>query len=95
MQELELKVRLEKKKRRHVWRAEDSAELPVSAALPFYISRMGKFVHRIRYGTVYFRKGKFSHVGLQMYCGQIGGTSKGDLIENPNGHELCRVCIGH
>lgn len=88
------------------WKNPRSAEMSLTKSLPFYRSRQGHYVHRVRSGTVYFYDNVAQHTSFRLWCGQIGSVgvtlkyprhrpSKGDLFSDVPKHAvLCATCEG-
>ena len=75
----------------------------MTKSLPFFQGKPGSYVHRIRSGHLFFRKGEFSHSAVSFWCGGNGfpNHSKGSrrhngqmLGEPPAGSVLCATCEG-
>jgi hypothetical protein len=68
----------------------------IRSMLPYYQSRLGVYVHRIRSARQYecTTTGK-SHVALALWCGATGFISKGILFHEPPADAiLCATCEG-
>lgn len=91
-----MKISLERKKENPwAYRNPRSNHSTITQCLPFYLSRMGRYVHRIRSGTVYRWDGKFSHAGFFMWCGQNGSSTRGSLMATlPEDAIMCATCEG-
>lgn len=69
-----------------------------ASCLPFVRNRIGKLVHRPRYGSTYPKKGCIpEHFAIEYHCGQIcidsAGNEKLEVIEIPNSDEIvCHRC---
>lgn len=97
-----MKVLLERRKKNpFAWRGA-AYEAPITWALPFYRSKQGSYVHRVRSGTTHLydkprgRWNKKGHISLTMWCGQIGFPGeKGELLETPHESSIfCATCEG-
>lgn len=86
--------------RLHPWR--HSRLGVVTKALPFYRSRQGRYVHRVRSGLLHKLGHRDPHASYTMWCGQHGfisrmkdGGMKGELFAVvPAGSVLCATCEG-
>jgi hypothetical protein len=85
-------VRIEKKG----WSVPGHHTKSIAKALPFYISRQGKYYHRVRSMQAHWRDGHLSHISVGFWCGNAGFIgSKGNLAGTvPDGEVLCAVCEG-
>lgn len=76
-------------------------QMPIKSAWPFFKNghRLG-YVHRIRYGTVYYYKGKLSHVCFTFWCGGTGFLNDNNGRRRNNKHlentdePICATCEG-
>lgn len=89
-----MKVNLEIKRPKH--NAELSSRgVPLTKLIPFWKSNQGTYVHRVRYGNVYYRNNKAHHAAPTMWCGQTGFINSGELLEFPSTHAtFCATCEG-
>ena len=73
-----------------------SPAVPVKRALPFFKSRSGEYVHRVRRATMYYRDGEYSHTAVTLWCGGNGFPGKkGTLMDvPPNASVFCATCEG-
>jgi hypothetical protein len=80
------------------WCCESGQETAVTHCLPFYRSRFGRYVHRIRSGKNHLYDKKVTHISLDFWCGGGGFLStkeKGELFaQPPDGSVLCSTCEG-
>ena len=44
----------------------------VKHALPYYLSRQGKYFHRVRSAQNHWRDGSYSHTSVHFWCGNSG-----------------------
>jgi len=95
-----LKVPLQiAKKKNRAWQAPGHTQLPISFALPFYLSAPGRYVHRIRRGEQYIRHGKYSHTAFSMWCRLHGFLGRNHphariFAEAPENEIFCATCEG-
>ena len=68
----------------------------IRLSLPFYMSRRGKYFHRVRHADHHWKKGKLSHTSVGFWCGGGGFLGeKGKLYgEVPEDGVLCSTCEG-
>lgn len=71
----------------------------LTQALPFYRSKLGCLIHRVRSGRVHMRGHQYSHTSITFWCGNSGflGTNHpGALLysEPPEGQFHCALCEG-
>ena len=69
----------------------------VRVALPFYRSRRGKYIHRVRYAHNHWNddRSQISHMSMHLWCGQSGSSTHGHLVgQLQEGDVLCAVCEG-
>ncbi len=78
------------------WHAFGHITKTVSKALPFYKSRKGVYVHRVRSMNQYWRHGKYHHASIGFWCGNTGHLGeKGVLLAKvPDGEVVCATCEG-
>ena len=78
------------------WKGKGDAVKTMDLALPYYLSRRGKYVHRVRYGYHFWRDGKYTHAAVTFWCGNNGFIGhKGRLLATvPPGAVLCATCEG-
>ena len=78
------------------WNPPGWATKQAKRALPFYKSRRGTYVHRVRSMNQYWRDGKLTHAGVDFWCGNHGFVGeKGILKANvEEGDVLCATCEG-
>lgn len=84
----------------HPWRATFVAR--ITKALPFYRSMQGRYVHRVRSGTLHQLTNREPHAAYSLWCGGTGfvsrnqnGNLKGELLPDiPAGAVLCATCEG-
>lgn len=82
-------------------RGERGGSIPlgiIKKALPFFRSRPGCYVHRVRCGRVYKLGARMPHTAFQMWCGTTGFISErkdGELLADvPAGAVCCATCEG-
>lgn len=102
----DLKIALTRSKPRAAWHNPDVGPrpTPLRKCLPIYVSRMGRYAHRVRSGEFRierWRRTEESRITLDLWCGQTGrltnGASRyaGDLhAVPPKGFPLCGTCEG-
>ena len=90
-----MKIKLEKD-RLPEWHAEGHVTKRAKLSLPYYQSRRGKYIHRVRYMNQHWRDNKFHHANVGFWCGGLGFPGeKGILMaEVPQGQVLCATCEG-
>lgn len=89
-----LKVPLEVK-RDCGWHAPESSQIQLTASLPFFWSRSGTRVHRVRSAKMHFWAGEYKHTSFKMWCGQDGLTKNGRLTADPpDDLPYCATCEG-
>lgn len=67
----------------------------VRYALPFYKSKQGEYIHRLRSANQYWRNGKLTHTALTFWCGGHGFMGKGHMYAAiPENGILCATCEG-
>ncbi len=78
------------------WRPSGHRILPVTKAWPYYKSRRGKYVHRIREMHNHWWDGELKHTSVHFWCGNTGFLQeKGYLMpEVEDGEVLCATCEG-
>lgn len=70
---------------------DDRLHLVWSSSVPFYYSKKGHLVHRIKSGTTHVYGGEFSHNSATFWCGNCGAT--GDATSDPGPDKLhCQLC---
>lgn len=90
-----MKVALETSKRCHYDGPASHATDSIRYALPFYISNMGEYIHRIRSAEAHWRNGGLSHVSIKFWCGNGGFMHKGRMhSEIPEDGVCCAACEG-
>lgn len=102
-------VELQVKRRKPFeWRAPGHREADLTRSLPFFQSGIGRYVHRVRFGKMYYRDGKLSHTAFTGWCGVTGFVSEknraqpwrdrgrnSDLfVDPPKSAVLCATCEG-
>lgn len=89
------KVALQKPKE-YNWRPPGRAIKWAKLALPFYKSRKGVYVHRVRSMNQYWKDGQFTHAAVEFWCGNNGHFGeKGYLMATvPPGEVCCATCEG-
>lgn len=76
--------------------ATDTRIKPITMALPFYRKKQGKYVHRVRSGSLFTIHAK-PHMSFTFWCGNSGHISEkgGQLFANPPEHSVfCATCEG-
>jgi len=91
-------VKLEKKPIRGIL-PENFKQYQLGLCLPFYKSRSGERVHRVRSGQALFTDGVYTHTSLSLWCGATGSIgnegSRGYLsAEAPDNAVFCATCEG-
>lgn len=94
-------VQLERRKK-DPWKATGWREFSITRSLPFYKTKQGTYVHRVRAGTVYYHphlKGMplgESHTAFRLWCGMAGHLGgKGTLFAEPAADAIfCATCEG-
>ena len=78
------------------WNAPGHVTKQAKRALPFYKSRRGVYVHRVRSMKQFWRDGKFHHASVQFWCGNCGHLGEqGYLMSSvPEDEVLCATCEG-
>jgi len=68
----------------------------VGYALPYYLSRKGKYFHRVRSAQNHWREGNLSHTSVHFWCGNSGFLGeKGRLFSKVSDDGvLCATCEG-
>lgn len=68
----------------------------IKRSLPFYKSRRGRYVHRVRSSDAYWRDGELSHISVRFMCGNSGflGEMGIFLSEVEPGEVFCATCEG-
>lgn len=70
----------------------------VSRSLPFFRAAPGRYVHRVRMGTVHKLGNRQPHTAFKMWCGWTGFISTrkdGELLADvPAGAVCCAICEG-
>lgn len=83
---------------RRGWMPPNHQILPILTSLPFFWSRMGSRVHRIRSANVHAADHRPSHTCFVAWCGQVGIAGRNHLIrlceEPPEGMPICATCEG-
>ena len=71
------------------------SEKSISKSLPFYKSRRGKYLHRVRSASNYWHDGELSHTSVHFWCGAYGFLNgKGRLYPEQDDHVICATCEG-
>lgn len=72
--------------------------VPIKMALPFYKSKAGQYIHRVRSGHTHVWKDwpdRPGHISLTFWCGMSGFLDKGELFaEPPDRAVFCATCEG-
>ena len=78
------------------WHPEGRCIKGISYALPYYLSRQGKYFHRVRSANNHWHDGNLSHTAVGFWCGNSGFIGdKGKLYAKvPEGGVLCATCEG-
>ncbi len=78
------------------WHAPGFSTKVARRSLPFYKSRRGQYIHRVRSLHHHWRDGKFSHAWVKFWCGNSGFLDgKGYLMAKiPADGVLCATCEG-
>ena len=71
-------------------------QLSIKESLPFYKSRRGEYIHRVRNGAIHLWKGVYKHTVVGLWCGAHGFLGKkGTLLESiPIEGVVCATCEG-
>lgn len=90
-----MKIKLEKS-RPYPWLAPEVGVSSITYSLPFYKSRKGKYIHRVRSADVHWWNGEVQHVSIHFWCGSYGFLNgKGMLIDSaPINEPVCATCEG-
>lgn len=71
------------------------SHLFIRESLPFWQSRAGGYVHRVRSGAVHCWDGLPTHAAFKLWCGYVGQSTKGLLLAEPNMRDVhCATCEG-
>jgi len=92
-----MKVALIQEKRNpYAWENPKSQQLPLTKALPFFRSKSGKYVHRVRSATSYWWETEYRHTAVKLWCNMTGFIGdKGTLLEQPEVNDvICATCEG-
>lgn len=78
------------------WMPNSVRSRTIRSMLPYYQSRRGVYVHRIRSARQYeYTTTSKSHVAIALWCGATGFISKGILYSDPPADALlCATCEG-
>lgn len=71
----------------------------ITESLPFYKSKQGRYVHRIRSGTIHILDGAPTHSSFELWCGMVGSVgverSRGSLMACVSAKDMvCATCEG-
>ncbi len=67
----------------------------LKSSLPFYQSKNGTYVHRVRSGEIATWDGKITHACYSLWCGMTGSSGKGRLTSTPMVNDIvCATCEG-
>jgi hypothetical protein len=86
---------------REGYQPEHSDSLRIIRSLPFLFVQKSYKVHRVRYGILHYRDGKYSHTSFHLWCGQTGflpstGVRRrvgNQLVAQPTGGSIvCHRC---
>jgi len=86
--------------RKHTFQHQDHmGQRVIKMCFPFYISRWGKYIHRVRSATHYTIHGKHSHTSISFWCGNLGSIGgervRGTLLYETNENDVhCAICEG-
>jgi hypothetical protein len=67
----------------------------ITSSLPFFQNRNG-YIHRVRYGDIYYYRGEIKHWCFGFWCGGTGfldGHKKNRLMEHADA-PICAICEG-
>lgn len=69
--------------------------ITLKRSLPFYQSRAGTYIHRIRNAQVHYFDDVYRHTSFSFWCGGTGSEKKGKILsEVPHGEIVCATCEG-
>lgn len=87
------------------WRNPAGRQMALTKSLPFFRTRQGSYIHRVRSGTVHFWNDVPEHTTFRLWCGQLGsiGVTNERRYRKPGGSlfsdvpktaTLCATCEG-
>lgn len=74
-------------------------KVPISACAPFYWSRRATRIHRIRWASIHYIDGEYSHTSIHTWCDQVGHVGYreawGRITDDPpEDLPYCATCEG-
>ncbi len=91
---MKVELLIEGKARPYSWNP-DLTHVIIRQSLPFFQSRSGKYVHRVRSAMAHYFYERYKHTSFKFWCGGTGFDGKGSLLETPPAHAtFCATCEG-
>jgi len=90
-----MKIKLQKRKE-DGYRPPGHCIKSINRSLPFYLSKKGKYFHRIRTASNHWRDGNLSHTAIHFWCGGSGFLNGNGRLyaEISSNGVLCATCEG-